>query len=66
MNDKTFMVLTALGMFLVGIVAYQWGYADGKRKERDYIEELLEAYREYYAATIPILLDTHKAGKQNG
>lgn len=64
MNDKTFMVLTALGMFLMGIVAYQWGYADGKRKERDYIEELLEAYREYYAATIPILLDKHKAGEQ--
>ena len=58
------MVITALCMLLVGIVAYQWGYADGKRKERDYIEELLEAYREYYAATIPILLDTHKAGEQ--
>lgn len=64
MNDKTFMVLTALGMFLMGIVAYQWGYADGKRKERGYIEELLETYREYYAVTIPILLDTHKAGEQ--
>ena len=51
-------------MFLMGIVAYQWGYADGKRKERGYIEELLEAYREFYAATIPILLDTHKAGEQ--
>lgn len=58
------MVITALGMFLVGIMAYQLGYADGKRKERDYIEELLEAYREYYAVTIPILLDTHKVGEQ--
>ena len=48
----------------MSIGAYQWGYADGKRKERDYIEELLEAYREYYAATIPILSDTHKAGEQ--
>ena len=58
------MVITALGMFLMGIVAYLCGYANGKRKERDCIEELLEAYREYYAATIPILLDTHKAGEQ--
>ena len=45
-------------------VVEDWGYANGKRKERGYIEELLEAYREFYAATIPILLDTHKAGEQ--
>ena len=63
MNDKTFMVLTALGMFLMGIVAYQWGYANGKRKERGYIEELLETYREFYATTMPILLDIHKEGE---
>lgn len=64
MNDTTFMVLTALSMLLIGIVAYRWGYADGKRKERGYTEELLEAYRKFYAAAMPILLDTHKAGEQ--
>ena len=64
MNDTTFMVLTALCMLLMGIVAYKWGYEDGKRKERGYIEELLEIYREFYAVTMPILLDTHKAGEQ--
>ena len=64
MNDTTFMVLTALGIFLMGIVAYQWGYSNGKRKERGSIEELLEAYREFYAATMPILLNAHKAGEQ--
>ena len=53
-------------MLLMGIVAYKWGYEDGKRKERGYIEELLETYREFYAATMPILLDTHKAGERNG
>ena len=53
-------------MLLIGIVAYRWGYADGKRKERGYTEELLEAYRKFYAAAMPILLDTHKAGEQNG
>ena len=57
------MVITAVCVLLVGIMAYQWGYADGKRKERDYIEELLEAYREYYAATMPILLNAYKAGE---
>ena len=63
-GEEQLMVIKALCVLLVSIMAYQWGYADGKRKERDYIEELLEAYREYYAVTIPILLDTHKAGEQ--
>lgn len=58
------MVITALCVLLVGIMAYQWGYADGKRKERGYIEELLETYREFYATTMPILLDIHKEGEK--
>ena len=64
MNDITYLIITAVCMTLMSIGSYIWGYEDGKRKERRSIEELLDAYKEFYATAMPILLDTCKAGEQ--
>lgn len=64
MNDITYPIITAVCTALMSIVSYIWGYEDGKRKERRSIDELLDAYRDFYAAVMPILLDTYKAGEQ--